>query len=179
MDRGRQGILLLDSQRGLALKQKSEELTGTIIRTRAGVGLKQGQDSCYAMILGRLFKKGTVQNSPDGSLVLVNEDNVSYRVGKSDVAVWNQCRGVTFEQLCNDVAAKIGWQVPPDVLSHLERYVNWCIWAKLIEVRDFTPDQFTMLTQQIRMESKTFKELLEASANANALNSNEKPRFRT
>lgn len=162
-----------------ALKQKSEELTGTIIRTRAGVGLKHGQGSRYAMILGRLFKKGTVQNRPDGSLVLVNEDNVSYKVDKADVAVWNQCTGITFEQLCNDVAAKIGWQVPPDVLSHLERYVNWCIWAKLIEVRDFTPDQFTMLTQQIRMESKTFKELLEASANANALNSNEKPRFRT
>ena len=106
MERGRQGILLLDSQRGLALKQKSEELTGTIIRTRAGVGLKHWQGSCYDMILGRLFKKGTVQNRPDGSLVLVNEESVSYKVGNSGVAVWNQYTGVTFEQLCNDVAAK-------------------------------------------------------------------------
>jgi hypothetical protein len=125
------------------------------------------------MILGRLFKKGTVQRTPNGSLVLVNEDNISYNVDKADVAVWNQCTGVAFEQLCSDVASKIGWQVPADVLSHLERYINWCIWAKLIEVRDFAPDQFTMLTQQIRMESKTFKELLEASANA--LNPDERP----
>jgi hypothetical protein len=125
------------------------------------------------MILGRLFKKGTVQRTPNGSLVLVNEDNISYNVDKADVAVWNQCTGVAFEQLCSDVASKIGWQVPADVLSHLERYINWCTWAKLIEVRDFAPDQFTMLTQQIRMESKTFKELLEASANA--LNPDERP----
>jgi hypothetical protein len=118
------------------------------------------------MILGRLFKKGTVQNTPAGSVVLVNEDNISYNVDKADVAVWNQCTGVTFEQLCSNVASKIGWQIPADVLSHLERYVNWCIWAKLIEVRDFAPDQFTMLTRQIRKESKTFRELLEASANA-------------
>jgi hypothetical protein len=124
------------------------------------------------MILGRLFKKGIIQRTPNGSLVLVNEDNISYNVDKADVAVWNQCTGVTFEQLCNNVASKIGWQVPADVLSHLERYVNWCIWAKLIEVRDFAPDQFTMLTEQLRVESKTFKELLEASANA--LNPNER-----
>ena len=124
------------------------------------------------MILGRLFKKGSVQRTPNGSFVLVNEDDVSYNMDKAYVAVWKQCIGVTFEQLCNNVASKIGWEVPAHVLSHLERYVNWCIWAKLIEVRDFAPDQFTMLTQQIRMESKTFKELLEASANA--LNPNER-----
>jgi hypothetical protein len=39
------------------------------------------------MIPGRLFKKGTVQNTPDGSVVLVNEDNVSYNVDRADVAV--------------------------------------------------------------------------------------------
>jgi hypothetical protein len=122
------------------------------------------------MIVGRLFKKGTIQNTQGGSLALINEDNISYNVDKADLAVWNQCTGVTFEQLCNNVASKIGWQVPADVLSHLERYVNWCIWAKLIEVRNFGPDEFTMLTQQLRVESKTFKELLEASANALNLN---------
>ena len=124
------------------------------------------------MIFGRLFKNGKVRKTLDGTLELVNEDNISYNVDKADLAVWNQCTGVTFEQLCNEVASKIGWQVPEDVLSHLERYVNWCIWAKLIEVRDFAPDQFTMLTQQLRVESKTFKDLLEASANA--LNPNER-----
>jgi hypothetical protein len=116
------------------------------------------------MIPGRLFKKGTVQSTSNNSLTLVNEDNISYNVDKADVAVWNKCTGITFEKLCNIVASKIGWQIPEDVLSHLERYINWCIWAKLIEVRDFDPDQFTLLTQQIRRESKTFKELLEASA---------------
>lgn len=118
------------------------------------------------MIFGRLFKKGTVRNTSNGLTVLVNEDNVSYNVDKADVAIWDQCRGVTFEQLCSNVASKIGWQVPADVISHLERYLNWCIWAKLIEVRDFAPDQFATLTQQIRTESKKFKELLEASVNA-------------
>lgn len=97
--------------------------------------------------------------------MLVNDDNVSYNVDKADVAVWDQCHGVTFEQLCSNVASKIGWQVPTDVISHLERYLNWCIWAKLIEVRDFAPDQFATLNQQIKTESKQFRELLEASAN--------------
>ena len=125
------------------------------------------------MIFGRLYKKGTIQTSANGSPVLVNEDNVHYNIDKADVAVWNQCNGITFEQLCNSIASKIGWQVPDEVLSHLERYVNWCIWAKLIEVKDFAPNQFTMLTQKQRMESKTFKDLLEASANA--FNPNERP----
>lgn len=111
------------------------------------------------MIFGRLFKKGTVQTASDGSLVLVNEDNVSYNVDKADVAVWNQCTGTTFEQLCNSVASKIGWQVPADVLSHLERYVNWCIYAKLIEIRNFTPDKFASLMQEQSTEFEKFKRL--------------------
>jgi hypothetical protein len=93
------------------------------------------------MIFGALFKKGTLQTTPTGSLVLLNEDNVPYDVDKADVEVWNQCTGITFDQLCDVVGSKIGWQIPADVLSHLERYVNWCISAKLIEVRDFTADQ--------------------------------------
>lgn len=118
------------------------------------------------MIYGLLFKKGTVRGMPTGLFTLVNEDNVSYEVDKADIVVWNQCRGVTFEQLCNTVASGIGWDIPTDVLSHLERYVNWCIWAKLIEVRGFTPEQFRSLTRRARTESKTFNEILEASANA-------------
>src|SRR5690242_14579222 len=93
-------------------------------------------------------------------------DNVCYTIDKADMAVWNLRTGVIFEQLCNDVSSRIGWEVPTDVLFHLERYVNWCIWAKLIEVRDFGPDQFTNLMQQVMVESKQFSELLEASASA-------------
>lgn len=93
------------------------------------------------MISGDLFKKGTLQTTQTGSLVLLNEDSVPYDMDKADVEIWNQCTGTTFEQLCNVVGSKIGWQIPADVLSHMERYVNWCIWAKLIEVRDFTPDK--------------------------------------
>lgn len=61
------------------------------------------------MTFGSLFKKGRIQTTPDGSLALVNEDNVSYNVDKADVAVWYQCTSITFEQLCGDVASKIGF----------------------------------------------------------------------
>ena len=83
------------------------------------------------------IKKAIIQTSANGPSVLVNEDNIHYNRDKADVAVWNLCTGITFEQLCNNIASEIGWQVPEEVLSHLERYVNWCILAKLIEVRDF------------------------------------------
>ena len=100
-----------------------------------------------------------MQTTSDGSIVLVNEDSVSYKVDKADVAIWNQCTGATLEQLCNAIASKIGWQVPPDVLSHLERYVNWCIYAKLIEVRNFTPDKFASLKQEQSPNFNEFKKL--------------------
>jgi hypothetical protein len=48
-----------------------------------------GRSSLSAVILGRLFKKGTVRETTDGFVVLVNEDLVSYSVDKVDVAVWN------------------------------------------------------------------------------------------
>ncbi len=113
------------------------------------------------MIFGRLFKKGTVQRTHANSLVLVNEDNVSYSVDNADMAIWNECNGITFDQLCSVIGGKIGWQVPANVLSHIERYVNWCIWAKLIEVREFTPDQFKLLLlQQQGADVRDFKEQL-------------------
>lgn len=112
------------------------------------------------MIVGRLFKKGTLQTTSNGSLVLVNEDKIPYKVDKADAAIWNLCTGITFEQLHDSISSKIGWQMPADVLSHLERYVNWCIWAKLLEVRDFTSDQFAKLVQQNKAESDAFRKLL-------------------
>jgi|SRR5581483_3785754 hypothetical protein len=112
------------------------------------------------MIFGRLFKKGALHTTANGPLILVNEDNVSYQVDKDDAALWNLCTGITFEQLRDSISTKLGWQIPADVLSHLERYVNWCIWAKLIEVRDFTSDQFTELVQQNKADSDTFRKLM-------------------
>lgn len=55
--------------------------------------------------------------------------------------------------------SKLGWQIPVDVLSQMERFVNWCIWAKLIEVRDFAPSQFAELIQQNRIEADALKKL--------------------
>lgn len=43
------------------------------------------------MIIGHLFKKGTLQTSVDGSHVLLNKDNVPYTVDKADITIWNQC----------------------------------------------------------------------------------------
>lgn len=104
------------------------------------------------VIFGRLFKKGTSQTATNDSIVVLNEDKVAYPVDKADAAVWNQCSGITFEQLRDAISSRLGWQIPPDVLSHLKRFINWCIWAKLIEVRDFIPDQFAQLMQQNRTE---------------------------
>lgn len=115
------------------------------------------------MIYGRLFREGNLQAAANDSLVLINEDKVAYPVDKADAAVWNQCTGITFEQLRDAISSKLGWQIPADVLSHLERFVNWCIWAKLIEVRDFTPDQFAELMQQDKIKTETFKKLLSSA----------------
>jgi hypothetical protein len=111
------------------------------------------------MIFGRLLKKGTLQTTSSGSHLLVNEDKISYEVDKADAAIWNLCDDITFEQLRDNISSKLGWQIPADVLSHIERFVNWCIWAKLIEVRDFTPSQFAELMQQNRIEADALKKL--------------------
>lgn len=115
------------------------------------------------MISGRLFKKGTLHTAPDGSVIILNEDKVAYPVDKADAAVWNQCTGITFEQLRDAISSKLGWQIPEDVFSHIERFVNWCIWAKLIEVRDFTPNQFAELMQQNKLETEMSKRLISAT----------------
>lgn len=115
------------------------------------------------MISGRLFKKGTLHTAPDGSAIILNEDNVAYPVDRADAAIWSQCIGTTFEQLRDAISSKLGWQIPSDVLSHIERFVNWCIWAKLIEVRDFTPNQFAELMQQNRLETEVSKRLVSAT----------------
>jgi hypothetical protein len=111
------------------------------------------------MIYGRLFKKGTLQTTANGSLALMNERRVAYPVNRADSAVWNQCTGVTLDQLQNTISSKLGWQTPPEVLSHIERFVNWCIWAKLIEVNDFTPDQFAELTWQDSLNEEASRKL--------------------
>jgi hypothetical protein len=115
------------------------------------------------MISGRLFKKGILHTAPDGSTIILNEDNIAYSVDRADAAIWSQCTGTTFEQLRNAISSKLGWQIPSDVLSHIERFVNWCIWAKLIEVRDFTPNQFAELMQQNRLETEISKRLVSAT----------------
>lgn len=111
------------------------------------------------MIFGRLFKKGALQTTSNSSLFLLNEDKVPYKVDKADAAIWNLCTGITFEQLRDSISSKLGWQVPPDVLSHLERFVNWCVWAKLIEVRDFTPDQFADLMRHDSLDKGASEKL--------------------
>lgn len=112
------------------------------------------------MIIGRLFKKGTLHTAKNGSILILNEDKVAYPVDKADAAVWVQCVGITFEQLRDMISSKLGWQIPPHVISHLERFVNWCIWAKIIEVKDFTPDQFSELLQQDRLDSEASGKLV-------------------
>lgn len=113
-----------------------------------------------SVIAGLLVKKGTLHSSTSGSIILLNSDKVAYPVDKADAAVWSQCTGITFEQLRDKISSKLGWQIPTHVLSHLERFVNWCIWAKLIEVRDFTPDQFAKLTEQDSLDEEVSRKLM-------------------
>lgn len=113
-----------------------------------------------SVIAGLLVKKGTLHSSTSGSIILLNSDKVAYPVDKADAAVWSQCTGITFEQLRDRISSKLGWQIPTHVLSHLERFVNWCIWAKLIEVRDFTPDQFAKLTEQDSLDEEVSRKLM-------------------
>lgn len=113
-----------------------------------------------AVIAGLLVKSGELHASASGSIILLNSDKVAYPVDKADAVVWSQCTGITFEQLRDKISSKLGWQIPTHVLSHLERFVNWCIWAKLIEVRDFTPDQFAKLTEQDSLDEEVSRKLM-------------------
>ena len=110
------------------------------------------------MIYGHLFNKGKLRTAA-GSFMLVNEDKVAYPVNKADAALWSECTGVTFEQLHDRISSKLGWKIPSHAISHVERFVNWCIWAKLVEVRGFTPDQFTELLQKDSLDEVTLKKL--------------------
>lgn len=60
------------------------------------------------MIIGHLFKKGTLHTAKNGSILILNEDKVAYPVDKADAAVWAQCVGITFEQLRDMISSKLG-----------------------------------------------------------------------
>ena len=111
------------------------------------------------MIFGQLFKKGRLDTAPGGAVVILNDEKVSYPVNKADAAIWRQCTGITYPELLDTISSKLGWQMPNHVNSHIERFVNWCIWAKLIEVRDFTPEHFAELMRQNELDKEASSKL--------------------
>ncbi len=59
------------------------------------------------MDLEKLFKKGNPSKAKDGSLLLVNEEQVAYEVNAAVIMIWNMCNGISFAELVNSIAGEV------------------------------------------------------------------------
>ena len=60
----------------------------------------------------RLTHKGHIMETPEGELLLVNENGVAYRVNESVIAVWSLFEDKTVDEVVEEVSKEL--QIDPD-----------------------------------------------------------------
>jgi len=75
----------------------------------------------------RLSKKGIVSQTPEGDLLLVNEQGDAYKVNETVIAIWNLFEEKSVEEVVEEVASQIN-RDPADIRSSIEELA-----AKLLE----------------------------------------------
>ncbi len=86
------------------------------------------------MELEKLYKKGNVARTEDGSLLLVNDDKVAYSVNEVVLMIWDVCNGISFKELVNVIANSSGEDVV-QLKPILEGLITEMVDARLIEVK--------------------------------------------
>ncbi|MEM1943113.1 MAG: PqqD family protein [Candidatus Caldarchaeum sp.] len=79
----------------------------------------------------RLTKKGWVSQTPEGELLLVNENGDAYRVNEAVVAVWNLFEDRTVADVVAEIASQISRE-PAEIRDSIEQLAVKLMDAGLI-----------------------------------------------
>jgi hypothetical protein len=79
----------------------------------------------------RLSKKGYVSQTPEGELLLVNENGEAYMVNKAVVAVWDLFNDKTVSDVVSEIASQIS-RDPSEIRDSIEQLAGKLLEAGLI-----------------------------------------------
>jgi hypothetical protein len=79
----------------------------------------------------RLSKKGYVSQTPEGELLLVNENGEAYMVNEAVVAVWDLFNDKTVSDVVSEIASQIS-RDPSEIRDSIEQLAGKLIEAGLL-----------------------------------------------
>jgi hypothetical protein len=79
----------------------------------------------------RLSKKGYVSQTPEGELLLVNENGEAYMVNEAVVAVWDLFNDKTVSDVVSEIASQIS-RDPSEIRDSIEQLAGTLLEAGLI-----------------------------------------------
>jgi 3-methyladenine DNA glycosylase AlkC len=79
----------------------------------------------------RLSKKGYVSQTPEGELLLVNENGEAYMVNEAVVAVWDLFNDKTVSNVVSEIASQIS-RDPSEIRDSIEQLAGKLLEAGLI-----------------------------------------------
>jgi 3-methyladenine DNA glycosylase AlkC len=79
----------------------------------------------------RLSKKGYVSRTPEGELLLVNENGEAYMVNEAVVAVWDLFNDKTVSDVVSEIASQIS-RDPSEIRDSIEQLAGKLLEAGLI-----------------------------------------------
>jgi hypothetical protein len=79
----------------------------------------------------RLSKKGYVSQTPEGELLLVNENGEAYMVNEAVVAVWDLFNDKTVSDVVSEIASQIS-RDPSEIRDSIEQLARKLLEAGLI-----------------------------------------------
>jgi hypothetical protein len=79
----------------------------------------------------RLSKKGYVSQTPEGELLLVNENGEAYMVNEAIVAVWDLFNDKTVSDVVSEIASQIS-RDPSEIRDSIEQLAGKLLEAGLI-----------------------------------------------
>jgi len=79
----------------------------------------------------RLSKKGYVSQTPEGELLLVNENGDAYMVNEAVVAVWDLFNDRTVSEVVSEIASQIS-RDPSEIRDSIEQLAGKLLEAGLI-----------------------------------------------
>lgn len=79
----------------------------------------------------KLTKKGWINQTPEGELLLVNESGVAYRVNESIIVVWDTFNDKTVDEVVEEIAGQID-RDPEELREPIEQLAEALLEAELL-----------------------------------------------
>jgi coenzyme F420-reducing hydrogenase alpha subunit len=79
----------------------------------------------------KLTKKGWINQTPEGELLLVNESGVAYRVNESIIVVWDAFNDKTVDEVVQEIASQIN-KDPEELREPIEQLAEALLEAELL-----------------------------------------------